>query len=181
MATVIYGMRVSADGFVADGDGNSAPLYPDLDAIADHPLVAESIERTAAVVLGRTTYDMFGGDATGYEYQTPIFVVTHDPPAEEPKGQNDRLTIEFVTEGVEAAVSRASEAAGDGDVPVIGASIGQEALAKGLVDEVSVWLVPLLLGGGKRMFGELEKPPRLEQAGVREFDADVEVRYRIVS
>jgi dihydrofolate reductase len=180
MATVVYGMRVSVDGFVADRDGDLSPLYSDLGVVREHELVAEEIEEAGAVVMGRESYDLFDGDVTDYEFQVPIFVVTHDPPAEGPKGQNDRLTVAFVPGGVTDAVERAREAAGDRTVQVIGASVGQQALVAGVVDEVSVWVAPILLGGGKTMFGELDEVPRLEQARVRETGADAELRYRVL-
>ena len=180
MTDVIFGMRMSLDGFVADASGDSSPLYPDLDDIAENEVVKEAIERTGAVVMGRGTFDLAEGDWTGYEFQTPIFVVTHTPSSEPLKGENDRLSIEFETGGVEPAVERAREAAGERDVQVIGQVVGQQCLAAGLVDELSIGVMPLLIGGGKPMFASMEDPPALERIAVVETSADPELRFRVV-
>jgi dihydrofolate reductase len=177
---VIFGMRVSLDGYVSDRGGSSAPLYPDLDAISENPAVEDAISRTGAVVLGRRSYDMADGDLTGYEFQVPIFVLTHEAPAEPAKGENENLRLAFVTDGIESAVRRAKEAAGDRNVQVIGASAGQQALAAGLVDELSVAIVPVLFGDGKPMFGDPGDPLELEAIGVVESDVDIELRFRVV-
>jgi dihydrofolate reductase len=95
MGRVVVGMRVSVDGFVADREGSSSRIYPDLDEIGENPVVKEAIENTGAVILGRRSYDLAGGDLTGYEFQVPIFVLTHHPPEEPPKGQNERLSVEL--------------------------------------------------------------------------------------
>jgi dihydrofolate reductase len=180
MAAVIFGMRVSLDGYVEDRHGSSAPLYPDLETIAENPTVKDAIEKTGSVVLGRRTYDMFGGDVTGYEFQVPIFVLTHEAPAEPPKGENENLRLAFVTDGIEKAVGLAKDAAGDRIVQLIGASAGQQALAAGLVDELSVAVVPVLFGDGTPMFGDLDDPPELERLGVVESEVDTELRFRVV-
>ena len=70
---------MSLDGFVADANGDVSPLYPDLSqgSMKDNELVQEAIESTRAVVMGRGAYDMAQGDFSEYEYQVPIFVLTH--------------------------------------------------------------------------------------------------------
>ena len=73
-------MRTSVDGFVADRDGDSSALYPDLEEIRENEVVREAIESTGAVILGRRSYDMADGDLADYEFQVPIFVLTHHPP-----------------------------------------------------------------------------------------------------
>jgi dihydrofolate reductase len=178
-AKVVFGARVSLDGYVADASGDHSQLYPDFEHIAENAVVKEAIERTGAVVMGRGSFDLSEGDWTGYEFQTPIFVVTHDPPSEPVKGENDRLSIEYETGGVEAAVERAREAAGDRDVQVIGQIVGQQCLAAGLVDELSIGVMPMLLGRGKPMFAEMVDPPALERISVVETPADTELRFRV--
>lgn len=93
--------------------------------------------------MGRRAYDMANGDFTGYEFQVPIFVVTHRPPKDAPKGQNANLSITFVTEGTEAAVQKAKKAAGTRDVTVVGgASTAEQCINAGLADELEVGIVP---------------------------------------
>jgi dihydrofolate reductase len=77
-----------------------------------------------------------------YEFQVPIFVLTHNPPPTPPK-QDERLTFTFVADGVESAIERASAAAGDGAIQVVGGpSVVQELLPAGLVDELRIDLMP---------------------------------------
>lgn len=80
MAKVILGMTMSLDGFVQDRNGSVERLYPDLEALRNDASLQDAIRTTGAVVMGRRAYDMASGDFTGYEFQTPIFVVTHHPP-----------------------------------------------------------------------------------------------------
>jgi len=95
MARVIAGMVMSLDGFVADRNGDVSRLYPDMAAM----------RATGAVVMGRRSYAMGNGDFTGYEFQGPIFVVTHRAPAQPVNGENGHLTVSFVPEGVERAIA----------------------------------------------------------------------------
>jgi dihydrofolate reductase len=120
-------------------------------------------ENVGAQVMGR---GMFGGgpgpwaEDPAWEgwwgedppFHVPVFVVTHH--RREPLELSD-TTFHFVTDGVEAAVGLAKEAAGDEDVLLGGgAQTAQQALAAGLVDEMNLSLVPILLGGGARLFDD---------------------------
>jgi dihydrofolate reductase len=98
-------------------------------------------------------------------FHLPVFVLTHH--AREPLTLSD-TTFTFVTDGIESALEQAREAAGDRGVKVAGgASIDQQHLKAGLVDELQIHVAPLLLGGGTRRFGELEDGALgLEQARV---------------
>jgi dihydrofolate reductase len=123
------------------------------------PIVEESLVNIGAHVMGR---GMFGGGEGPWgeeawegwwgdepPFHAPAFVVTHH--AREPlvKGET---TFHFVTDGVEAAVARAKEAAGGKDVSLGGgANVAQQALAAGLVDELQLHVVPVLLGDGTRL------------------------------
>jgi len=152
MGRVIAGMTMSLDGFVEDADGSSGPLYEDVDVLGTSDYMKAMQEETGAVLMGRRTFEM-GGDPDswadeGYEFQVPIVVVTHNPPERSPKG-TDRLSFTFVTEGLEVAVARAAEAAGDRAVTVVGgADVTRQLLAAGLVDELRVDVMPVLLGAG---------------------------------
>lgn len=102
MGTVVLGMTMSVDGFVADRNSDLSSLYPDLDDLRHTDMLKESIARTGAVVMGRRAYGMADGDFTDYEYQVPIFVVTHHVPETVTRGENSRLTLTFVTAGIES-------------------------------------------------------------------------------
>ena len=182
MATVRLGMSMSVDGFVAGETGSSEPLYPDLLTLRDTDYMREEIEEVGAVVMGRHAYDMARGDLTGYEFQVPIFVVTHMPPVEPPKGQNDRLSVTFVTDGLERAVARAKVAAGEKQVVSMGgAATARQLLAAELVDEVQVDIVPILLHRGLRFLeAVVGTPVKLEKIKVREVGERTSLRFRIV-
>lgn len=105
MGNVIIGATLSLDGFMNDRHGEVSRLYPDLEALRRTEMLQEEIQATGAVVMGRRAYDMAQGDLTDYEYQVPIFVLTHHIPEQAPKGENDRLTVTFVTDGIQSAIS----------------------------------------------------------------------------
>lgn len=182
MGRVVVGMTMSVDGFVNDRNGDVSALYPDLEALRKTRLLQEAIERTGAVVMGRHAYDMANGDFTGYEFRVPIFVLTHGPSDEPVKGQNQCLSITFVTDGIESAVAQARDAAGDKDVTVIGgASTAQQLIQAGLVDELQVGIMPVLLGDGLRFFEHLgPRPVELEKVDVIESRERTDLRFRVV-
>ncbi|MCI0709745.1 MAG: dihydrofolate reductase family protein [Chloroflexi bacterium] len=107
----------------------------------------------------------------------PHFVVTHRVP----EGQTSSW-FTFVTDGVESAVQKAKQAAGDKNVVVTGAKIVQQCLMAGLLDEIHIDLVPLLLGEGIRLFENLGTAHvELEQLDVTEAPTVTHLRYRVIS
>ncbi|HYN18044.1 MAG TPA: dihydrofolate reductase family protein, partial [Actinomycetes bacterium] len=83
MAKVIVGMTTSLDGFVADRSGSAERLYPDLASLRDTAYMHELIDQTGAVLMGMRTFEMADDPdwyVGNYEFQVPIFVVTHQPP-----------------------------------------------------------------------------------------------------
>lgn len=182
MAKVLAGMTMSLDGFVEDRNGSLARLYPDLDALRQTDLLQEEIGRTGAVVMGRRAYDMAQSNFTGYEFLVPIFVLTHHAPEMVAKSENDRLRFTFITDGIEHAIAQAKAAAGDKEVAVIGgAQTVQQCLQAGLVDELQIDLVPLLLGGGLRLFEQPgSEPVELERIRVIEYPWFTHLRFRVL-
>jgi dihydrofolate reductase len=181
MARVIVGMAMSLDGFVNDRNGDVGPLYPDMEAMRESEPVQEAIRSTGADVMGRRSYEMGNGDFTGYEFQVPIFVLTHQAPERVAKGENDRLTFTFVTEGIARAIEQAKAAAGDKDVTVVGgASTIQQCIEAGLADELQIDLRSVLLGDGLRLFDRSGGSPiELETIGVSESPGVTHLRFRI--
>jgi len=182
MARVIVGMTTSVDGFVADESGSATSLYPDLVALRDTAYMNEAIEETGAVLMGKRTFEMGDPDSYvgDYEFQVPIFVVTHEPPRVAPK-QDERLTFTFVTDGVEGAVARATAAAGDKDVQVVGGpGLVRQLFLAGLVDELRVDVMPVLLGSGLRFLEDTRLAHvRLEKVGVQEVGARTSLSFRV--
>jgi dihydrofolate reductase len=103
-------------------------------------------------------------------------VLTHNPPTEYPKGPS-RLT--FVTDGIASAIRQPQEVAGGKNIKLGGASPGKQALAAGLCDEIVVHLAPYLLGGGVRLFDELQTGTRLEKLAVKDGPYATHLRYRV--
>ena len=182
MGKVILGTTMSLDGFINDRNGDVSRLYPDLEALRKTEVLQESIKTTGAVVMGRRAYDMAEGDFTDYEYQVPIFVLTHDAPIKVAKGENGRLTFTFVTDGIESAIKKAKAAAGDKNVMVLGsASTAQQCINAGLLDELQIDLMPVLLGAGLRFFEHLgTEHIELEQVKVIESPGATHIEYRVV-
>jgi dihydrofolate reductase len=126
-------------------------------------VIEESLENIGATVMGR---NMFGGTGSWEEhpwdgwwgenppFHTPVFVVTHH--AREPLEKEGGTTFTFVTGGIEKALEQARDAAGGKDVALGGgASVAQQYLKAGLIDEMRIDLVPVLLGDGARLFEDL--------------------------
>jgi dihydrofolate reductase len=110
----------------------------------------------------------------------PVFVLTHHP--RESVTKQGGTTFVFVTDGIESALEQAQAAAGDNDVYVAGgASIVQQYLRAGLLDELQIHVAPMLLGGGTRLLEHLgADPPRLEPTRVIESPQVTHLRYRVV-
>ncbi len=172
MAKVIAGMTMSLDGFINDHNGSAQNLSPDFSELLEAPSFKEMTKNTGAVIMGKNTYEMadpFMWINDDYEFQVPIFVLTHTPPAKYPKG-NDKLTLTFVTDGVESAISQAKKAAGDRMVQIIGgANTIQQCLNLGLCDELIIDIMPILLGKGLRLFENIDTDKiKLERIKVEE-------------
>jgi dihydrofolate reductase len=182
MANVIIGATMSLDGFMNDRHGDVSRLYPDLEALRRIEMLQEEIRMTGAVLMGRRAYDMAEGDLTDYEYQVPIFVLTHHIPEQVVRGQNDKLTVTFVTNGIESAIEQAKAAAGDKHVMVVGgANTAQQCLRAGLVDEIHIGIVPILLGEGLRFFEPLANEQlELEKTRVFESPTRTDLWFRVV-
>src|ERR687887_2585322 len=169
MTKVLAGITMSVDGYVAgpdDGPGKGlgeggerlhywvfggawtyegGPRGEPSDE--DAAWLAETVSRVGAVVGGRWTYEAARHWGDENPWGLPFFIVTHRP-EEQPEGD----AFVFV-DGVEEAVSRAREAAGDKDVSIMGgADVIRQALAADLVDELTLVVPPLTLGGGKHLF-----------------------------
>ncbi len=167
MGKVIAGMTMSLDGFI-----DAEKVNPDFSELLEAPSFKEMIENTGAVIMGNNTYHMadpFMWINDGYEFQVPLFILTHKIPEKYPAG-NDKLTLTFITDGIESAISQAKKAAGDKLVQIIGgASTIQQALNSGLCDELGIDIMPVLLGKGLRLFENIDTDKvKLERVKVEE-------------
>jgi dihydrofolate reductase len=192
---------MSLDGFVAGPDqseddplGRGGMALHDWMFEAEHDpdaaLGAKMLEGTGAYVMGRNMFgpvrgpwDSRPGEWRGWwgedpPFHAPVYVLTHH--AREPVVMEGGTTFHFVTDGLEAALALAREAAGpDLDVQVSGgASTVAQALRAGALDELHVHIVPLMLGSGERLFDGAGRP-RLEIAETIASPAATHVRYRV--
>jgi dihydrofolate reductase len=182
MGQVHAGMVMSLDGFVKGRDGNTTPLYPAFDDMMASDLMQEIIVTTGAVAMGRNSYSM-AGDYSAYEFQVPLFILTHTVPTTAAKGASDKLSFTFVTDGVESLIRQAKAAAGDKHVVVVGgANVIQQCLNAGLIDELQIGISPVLLGDGLRLFENLENENiQLEKVKVVEWAGSItEIRFRVL-
>jgi len=184
MGKVVLGMTMSLDGFINDRNGSVDALYSDFDTLQESEPMKESIRTTGAVIMGRNAFAMAEDPdlyAENYEFQVPIFVLTHQAPEKHPK-ESDDLTFTFVTDGIESAVEQARAAAGDKDVTVIGgASTIQQCLRAGLADELQIDIMPVLLYSGLPLFEDIDPELHLERIAAMELPAGrTHLKFRVI-
>lgn len=178
-AAVLDGDRGGPDGLGADGLGPEGAADATPDEI-DLSVAARMFDTTGAFVIGRRTFDVGEVpwlDDAAFEGR-PVFVVTSR--AAEPI-ERAGSRFEFVTGGVVDAVERASAVAHAASVCILGgADVARQSLSAGLVDEVRLHLVPVLLGGGTRLFPEATgRRIELEPLGAEQGALAMHLRYRV--
>jgi dihydrofolate reductase len=196
MAKVVAGITTSVDGYITgpnDGPGKGlgeggerlhywvfgGPWTYDEEPTGeptgeDAAWLAEVSSRLGAVVGGRGTYEAAEHWGDKNPFGLPFFIVTHRP-EDEPEGGE----FTFVP-GVEDAVERAREAAGNKDVQVMGgADVIRQALEAGIVDELTIIIAPVVLGGGKRLFEGFSESLDLEHIGLRQSPLATFIDYRV--
>ncbi len=197
MSKVTAGITISVDGYVAgpdDGPGRGLgtggerlhtwvfgqPWTYDSGPAGeatgvDKAWLDEAMSGLGAVIAGRWTYeaaDRWGGSNP---WEVPLFIVTHRP-EDEPEGGG----FTFVG-SLDEAVEQARTAAADKIVNVMGgADMIRQALAGGYVDELTIIVAPLVLGGGKRLFDGFDQNVELEHLGVRQSPHATFIDYRVV-
>ncbi len=202
MGKVMSGLTMSLDGFIAaPNDGPENPLGEggmrlfDWYSSGDTEYVVPSGEMTfkvskqsaellrevfsslGAIVTGRRTFDITNGWGGKHPLDAPVFVLTHNVP----EGWDyEGSPFTFITDGVESAVEKAKAVAGDENVAVGAASLAQQCLRAGILDEVHVDLVPVLLGGGVRFFDDLGEQIELERTRLIEAPNVTHITFRVV-
>jgi dihydrofolate reductase len=191
MGKVIYDISMSLDGFITGanvrpeaglGDGGEQ-LHEWAFNSAD-PRNRELLAKGAslgAIITGRHNYDLsipyWEADGPTGDARVPTVVVSHSVPQDIPM----RGVYRFVN-GIEAALEEAKKAAGDKDVAIMGgANIAHQFVELGLVDEISIHLVPVLFGSGIRLIEDLGgEHVRLETTEVIETKEAIHLRFRVV-
>lgn len=195
MSRIVLSMAMSLDGFITGPDDNAEnpagvngmrlmdwlggggtgvsdfrPSDPNSQIVFDEGMA------TGAVLTGKRTGDFahyWGGD---HHNGVPIFVPTHNPPADNPYEN-----VHYVTDGIESCVAQAKAAAGDRDVLLHGAYTAQECLKAGVLDLIDIQLRPVLLGQGRRLFDGLP-PEHIELDLIRTLEGPgvLHLRYEVV-
>jgi dihydrofolate reductase len=196
MTKVLAGITTSVDGYITgphDGPGQGlgeggerlhywvfgGPWTYDSESKGeptgdDAAWLAEAVSRVGAVVGGRWTYEAARHWGDENPWGLPFFIVTHRPEEEPESG-----AFTFVP-GVKEAVEQAAEAAAGKDVHVMGgADVIRQALDARLVDELTIIVAPVILGGGKRLFDGFSSSLDLEHLGVRQSPYATFIDYRV--
>ena len=201
MGKVTCDITITADGYAAGhnqseerpfgddgGDGWGDRLHAwYAEGVEEHPEI-ERMSTAKAFVMGRNMFGPVRGEWdrewTGWwgddpPYHAPVFVLTHHP--RDPQPMEGGTTFHFVTDGIESALARAREAAGDGDISIHGgATTVNQYLAAGVIDEMRLHFVPYTLGAGVRLFHGVP-PLNLEQVEARATRSVIHVTYRVLS
>ena len=203
MGKVSTGLSMSLDGFIAGpNDGPERPLgeggerlfawysggdteyrLPGTDmvfrvSLQSAELLREVHSKMGAFVTGRRTFDIANGWGGNLPLGVPTFVATHTVPQE---WVYEGSPFTFVTDGLESTVEQAKAVAVDKDVAVGAASIAQQCIRAGLLDEIHVDLAPVLLGGGVRLFEHLGAVPiELERTEVVEGAGVTHLTFRVI-
>ena len=195
-------LSISVDGYSAGlnqteqrpfgddgGDGWGDKLHAWFaEATEENRAEVDRMTAAGAFIIGRNMFGPVRGEwdrewngwwGDNPPFHVPVFVLTHYP--RDPQPMDGGTTFHFVTDGIESALTRAREAAGDGDVSIQGgATTVNQYLAAGLVDELRLHLVPFTLGAGTRLFDGVP-PLNLEQVQSRAASSVTHVTYRVLS
>jgi dihydrofolate reductase len=196
MTKVYTGASMSLDGYISGpGESGFEHLFQwygngDIEVTTTHPELNPRLtpvsaahfraimDGTGALVVGRKLFDFTNGWGGEHPMGCPVVVLTHDvPDGWAREGEH----FSFVSDGIEPAVERAKQLAGDKAVGLNGGMIARQALDAGLLDEIWVDLVPVLLGGGTPFFDHLGTAP-VELEGPISVAESVDVthlRYRV--
>jgi dihydrofolate reductase len=197
MAKVTAGITISLDGYIVgpnDGPGRGlgeggerlhywvfgGPWTYDEEPKgeptgADKQLLDEAFASLGAVIAGRNTYESAEAWGGKNPWEIPLFVVTHRPEEEPAEGGFD-----FV-DGLDEAIVRAREVAGEKNVSVMGgADLIRQALRAGYVEELTITIAPLILGGGKRLFEGFDESLNLEHVRLLQSPLATHITYRVL-
>jgi dihydrofolate reductase len=193
MGKIVMDMSMSLDGFIAaKNDTPDQPLGEDGQRLHEwyfkdnaqeyNKEIEADLASVGAVIIGRRTYEnnhAWGGNE-GPLGSVPCIVLAHADhvPPKEAIGPD----FTFMSDGIESALAKAKELAGDKDIALMGANVQQQFLVAGLLDEIHVDVVPVLLCEGVRLFDHLgSKHISLEQTKVGEGDQVAHLTYRVIN
>jgi len=193
MGKVVFDISMSLDGFITGanarpeagwaGLGDGGEQLHDWAFNSPDPRSREIVEwyaTTGANIFGRTGYNHsiinWGADGPTGAARIPTVIVSHSVPQDIPASG-----VYTFVDSVEAAFETAQKLAGDKDVAIMGANVAQQFLKRGLIDEVSIHLVPVLFGSGTRLFEGLDSEHiSLEMIEVIQTAEAIHLRFRVI-
>jgi dihydrofolate reductase len=185
MGKVICGLSMSLDGFIADKQDDVSEVFAWMGSAMEqfHEVVGDALNETGAVIMGRRSFEQIDSEQgwvfpDGTAPDWPVIVLQSQARASVKKGKTH---FYFVTEGIESAMTKAQELAGEKNVALHGASSVQQALKAGLLDEFHLNIAPVLLGEGVRLFDHLgSEPIHLERTRTLETPGATHLAFRVV-
>ncbi len=185
MGKVLFGLSVSLDGFIADENDDVSLVFAWFASAWDrlYEVAGEQLNKTGAVIMGRRSFNQIDGEQgwvfpDGTAPDWPVIVLQSQARAPVKKGKTQYY---FVTDGIQSAMTKAKELAGEKQVALHGASSVQQALKAGLLDEFHLNIAPVLLGEGVRLFDHLgSEPIHLERIRTLETPGATHLSFRVV-
>jgi dihydrofolate reductase len=179
MGIVLWNTTMSLDGYIAGPDNDMDWVFR---FAGPAELTADVMRSTGAILAGRRSYDVSrkpaqrpeAREAFGGAWSGPQFVLTHHAPDDE-----GDPTLTFLSGDIDQAVATAMGAAAGRDVLVIGADVARQCVDRGLIDEVEILLVPVLLGGGVRLFERPGATVDLRTVSVTRYGVVTRLRFAV--
>jgi len=185
MGKVMFGLSVSLDGFIADNNDDPSLVFAWMGSAMEqfHEVVGDALGETGAVIMGHRSFDQIDSEQgwvfpDGTAPDWPVIVLQSHARASVKKGKTH---FHFVTDGIQSAITKAQELAGEKQVALHGASSAQQALKAGLLDEFHMAIAHVLLGEGVRLFDHLgAEPIHLERTRTLETPGATHLSFRVV-
>ena len=185
MGKVMFGLSISLDGFIADKTDDVSEVFAWMGSAMErfHEVVGEGLNEGGAVIMGHRSFDQIYSEQgwvmpDGTPLPWPVVVLQSQSRSPEKQGHTQ---FYFVTDGIESAIAKAQELAGEKNVALHGASAVQQALKAGLLDEFHMSIAHVLLGEGVRLFDHFGATPiHLEHLRTLETPGATHLSFRVV-
>ena len=185
MSKVMFGLSVSLDGFIADKNDDPSLVFAWFSSAWErfYEIAGDPIHDHGVVIMGHKGFDQIDNEQgwifpDGTAPDWPVIVLQSQPRAAVKKGKTQ---FYFVNDGIESAIAKARELAGDKDIALHGASPVQQALKAGLLDEFHMNIANVILGEGVRLFDHLgAQPIQLERIRMLETPGATHLSFRVL-
>jgi dihydrofolate reductase len=185
MGKVLFGLSVSLDGFIADKNDGVSEVFAWMGNAMEHffEVAGEQLNETGAVIMGHRSFDQIYSEQgwtlpDGTPIPVPVVVLQSQARQDVKKGET---RFYFVNDGIESAIAKARELAGEKNVSLHGASSVQQALKVGLLDEINMSVAHVLLGEGVRLFDHIgSSPVHLEHIRTLETPGATHLSFRVM-